>query len=412
MHASKWVGCSKYNTGRSGYTIKAVVPHIAECLTMAGVDATFAGPREASAHYCVDDTAIHQYVAEEDTAWAVGDWMGNRETISIEHVGTTEKPPSRATLDRSAELMADIARRYGWAEYVLGENVMLHKWYSATSCPATLDYDYLIERANELLRGAGGWRGPGIELAGADRRATAAAIANIKGARPAYMMTKGESWADAVTGIWIAGSLDANVLYGDEAFYITDGAGGIRLGSDDRYETNRYCLEIWEKVKGLDAGDTCLVVPGADDFYADAAAVAWASYNERMPVILYEDRKLFEDLISKFEHVVVVGNTVPKINKETERLAGPDRSATAVAVAERFGQTWGQPMICSGYSHADAIASAQWVGNDVLLFAEGPATVDALSRHRNEITTMYWVGDGSAVPYDRRYVLCEAAGLL
>lgn len=140
MPETKWIGCGKYNSGRGGYRVKQIVPHIAECPTMAGVDATLAGTREASAHYCVDDTSIHQYVAESDTAWAVGNWVGNRETISIEHVGTTANPPSRKTLDRSAELMADIARRYGWSELVLGGNVGLHKWYSATSCPAMLGY--------------------------------------------------------------------------------------------------------------------------------------------------------------------------------------------------------------------------------------------------------------------------------
>lgn len=140
-------------------------------------------------------------------------------------------------------------------------------------------------------------------------------------------------------------------------------------------------------------------------------ACAWASYNLGIPIILYEDHKNFRYLISRFRNVIVIGNTVPQIDGETERIAGADRSATAAAVAERFGQTWGQPAIVTGNNYPDGLAAAQWVGNDVLLFAEGQATADALKRHKNEITDIYWVGDANAVPYDRRRELAEAAGL-
>lgn len=254
-----------------------------------------------------------------------------------------------------------------------------------------------------------GWSGPGQEIAGADRYATAEAIANRKGWSGRLMAAAPDKWPDLASGMWAAGQLNANVLYDREDFYLSDGTGGVYLGSDNRYGTNRYTLDFWSKVKGFDPGDTCFVVPG--DSYADGVACAWASYNCGIPIVLYEDHANFRYLISKFENVIVVGNTVPKIDGETERIAGADRSATAAAVAERFGQTWGQPMIVTGWGYSDGLAAAQWVGNDVLLFAEGQATVDALKRHRGEITDIYWVGDANAVPYDRRRELAEAAGL-
>lgn len=223
------------------------------------------------------------------------------------------------------------------------------------------------------------------------------------------MKTPGDGYADPLTGMWIAGKLNANILYGGSGFYLSDGTGGIALGSDNRFGTNRYCLEIWEKVKGLDIGDTCFVVPG-DDF-ADGLACAWASYNRGIPIILYENHKKFRYLISKFKNVIVVGNAVPKINGETERIAGADRYATAAAVAERYGETWGQPMIVTGRKYPDGLAAAQWVGNDVLLFAEGQATVDALKKHKGEIATLYFVGSKDSIPYDRRRELCKAAGV-
>lgn len=139
--------------GRGGHRVVALVPHIAEG-SMASVDATFAGGgRQASAHYCVEGTTVHQYVGLEDTAWAVGDFAGNQETVSVEHAGTTAHPPTRQTLETSAHLFAWLARRYGWDRLVLGENVRLHKWYSATSCPSTMDVGWLVARANEILGG-------------------------------------------------------------------------------------------------------------------------------------------------------------------------------------------------------------------------------------------------------------------
>lgn len=129
----------------------AIVIHISECTTLSAIDNTFLGTSQTSAHYGVSSSEIHQYVALENTAWAVGHWIWNTKTVSIEHVGTTSRPPSRATLDRSTQLMAALARLKQWPELVLGENVGIHKWYSATSCPATLDVTYLVSKANEYM---------------------------------------------------------------------------------------------------------------------------------------------------------------------------------------------------------------------------------------------------------------------
>lgn len=407
----KWIGAAYYNSGRGGYSVKQIVPHISESPTLSGVDATFTnGAREASAHYCVGGSEIHQYVSEGDTAWAVGNWVGNRETISIEHVGTTGNPPSRETLETSAELHADIARRYGWSQLVLGVNVGLHKWYSATSCPATLDYNYIINRANEILRGDIGWNGPGTELAGSSRAETAGIIADAKGRQASFMLTSGYNWPDSCSGMWAAGHLDANILYGDDSYYLTDGSGGIRLGSDNRFGTNRYSLEFWNEVKGLPLGDECLVVPGLGNGI-DAAISAWVSYRFKKPIILFEDHKNFYYLISKFKTVTTIGGSVPDFKGMTRRIAGADRYATAVAVAEEFAETWGQPMFVNPDSYADAIAAAQWVGNDCVLLAGGQATLDAVAKHSGEITDAYWIGDKNSIDYDTRHSIAKKAGL-
>ncbi len=151
LNTIEWIGARWYSEGRQGNDWMALVIHISECTTLSAIDNTFLGTSETSAHYGVSSTEIHQYVSLDDTAWAVGYWTWNTKTVSIEHVGTTSWPPSRATLDRSAQLMAALARLKQWPELVLGENVGIHKWYSATSCPATLDVTYLVSKANEYM---------------------------------------------------------------------------------------------------------------------------------------------------------------------------------------------------------------------------------------------------------------------
>lgn len=151
--APTWVGARYFSRGREGNTWDYIVIHISECPTLSAIDNTFHGTRRASAHLGVGAGEIHQYVSLADTAWAVGNWPWNTRSVSIEHVGTTRNPPSRAVLDTSAQLMCALAKQKGWTQLVLGQNVGIHKWYVATSCPATLDVTYLVSRANQLLNG-------------------------------------------------------------------------------------------------------------------------------------------------------------------------------------------------------------------------------------------------------------------
>lgn len=149
----KWVGALHWSEGRQGHSVEAIVPHIMEG-SLQSCDNWFTSPDSSgSTHYGVGGKEVHQYVAEGDTAWSVGNWQGNLRTISIEHAGTTYDPPTFETVQTGAKLMADIASRLGWTELVLGKNVKLHRWYSDTSCPASLDYTTEIRLANEYLKG-------------------------------------------------------------------------------------------------------------------------------------------------------------------------------------------------------------------------------------------------------------------
>lgn len=149
----EWVGTEKYSAGRSGRDWEKLVIHTTQIPTLEGVDEEFADTqgRQASAHFAVGGTDIHQYVDLDDTAWAVGDWTWNTRTVSIEHVGTSEEPPSYTTLDTSAKLMAALASSKGWTHLTLGQNVDVHASFVETPCPFGLDVVWLVERANHYL---------------------------------------------------------------------------------------------------------------------------------------------------------------------------------------------------------------------------------------------------------------------
>lgn len=114
---------ARYFSPSSRKEIDLVVIHTAEAherpQTAENVAAFFAGAHSsrASAHYTVDSDSVVQSVQEKDVAWHAG--PANGYSIGIEHAGFAKQSAaewgdeySQAMLARSAELVADICRRY------------------------------------------------------------------------------------------------------------------------------------------------------------------------------------------------------------------------------------------------------------------------------------------------------------
>lgn len=160
-----WIGTPNYTAGRGGNHVDHITLHIMAGY-LAGTDVTFQdASRATSATYGIGaDGTIHQYVRETDTPWSDSDWLSNQTGISIEHEGGLPHAKcTRACMDASARLCADIARRHGWTrlwhEGVRG-NVYLHREIPGsthTTCPDLapngLDVDYVIRKANQILSG-------------------------------------------------------------------------------------------------------------------------------------------------------------------------------------------------------------------------------------------------------------------
>jgi N-acetyl-anhydromuramyl-L-alanine amidase AmpD len=158
--AARWVGSPNYTPGRA-QSVQYISLHIMVGY-LTGTDSIFQRPSygESSTYGIGGNGDIHQYVDENDTAWADGNGSyGNSASISIEHEGGySDAPNTDACVESSARLCADIARRHGWARLIHGQNVLLHReiWpYSHPACPDLcpnpLRWQEIIDKANNIL---------------------------------------------------------------------------------------------------------------------------------------------------------------------------------------------------------------------------------------------------------------------
>lgn len=164
MNDITWIGSPNHYNGRNGHTITHITLHIMVG-SLTGTDSVFNHPGGASAHYGIGgDGSIHQYVDETNGSWSDANYNSNNSTISIEHEGGMNGIPcTRACMDASARLCADIARRQGWTHLWhdgLKGNVWLHREIPGTDhagcpdlAPNGLDVNYVIDKANQLLQG-------------------------------------------------------------------------------------------------------------------------------------------------------------------------------------------------------------------------------------------------------------------
>lgn len=144
-----WIGSPNYTRGRGGNQIRGVIIHWMAG-TLAGTDRVFQNDlRDTSAHYGIEDTNVHQYVQDVDTAYHSGHWPTNQTTIGIEHSAQPGRDASTATMETSAQLIADLAKKHGFA--INDTTVRPHNAIKATQCPGTINLQWLIRRANELI---------------------------------------------------------------------------------------------------------------------------------------------------------------------------------------------------------------------------------------------------------------------
>ena len=152
-----WVGSPHHESGRRGRHLSGIVCHIMEG-SLAGCDSWFNNPASGvSAHYGIGkDGTIHQYVRDEDTAWANGKpnhpdlsigWLNdllsrggnpNHVTISIENEGFTGDEMPEAQYQANLALTRALLDENGLPpddQHVIGHNRIDSR--NRAHCPGT-----------------------------------------------------------------------------------------------------------------------------------------------------------------------------------------------------------------------------------------------------------------------------------
>lgn len=149
MKIIDWVNQSKnYTKGREGRKVKYIAIHwIAVGTGESAAKYLLNNSKNTSAHFVVEDANVWRLVNTEDTAHAVGNWVANTESISIEHSATPDRPASELTYQTSAELIKQLCDLYQLP--INEETIKPHKAFSATACPGTIDIPKLIKLATQ-----------------------------------------------------------------------------------------------------------------------------------------------------------------------------------------------------------------------------------------------------------------------
>ena len=150
---------NKYSS-RFGTPVKRVIVH--HWAGVNGGDSRLTNPnQEVSTNYILySDGRLVGQVPEEFRAWTSGSPQADNQSITVETQNTAvggDWPVSDAAIAKLTELIADVARRYGWGG-VGDANVIGHREVYATACPGP----YLFERlpaitnnANAMVAGGG-----------------------------------------------------------------------------------------------------------------------------------------------------------------------------------------------------------------------------------------------------------------
>ncbi len=145
-----FIGSPNQSAGRQGNGIDHIVIHWMDG-NLASADSTFQNTsRQTSAHYGIEDQTVHQYVQEADTAWHAGNWAMNCRSIGIEHSAEPGRDASAATIETSAQLVADIAKRHGIP--LDRQHVIKHcEVPYATQCCGTVPIDEILAKAQAIV---------------------------------------------------------------------------------------------------------------------------------------------------------------------------------------------------------------------------------------------------------------------
>ncbi len=148
---TKWFPAHSYNfeRGRGEEKIEFIILHWSNSESLVDTDKKFTDSnRLASVHYAIDNSEIHQYVKDPDTAFHCGSGIVDRQSIGIIVTGGVNMPVSEASYQTLSLVIEDLARKYRIPLDV--DHVKGHKDITRTFCPGSLDIFRVVQDAKAL----------------------------------------------------------------------------------------------------------------------------------------------------------------------------------------------------------------------------------------------------------------------
>lgn len=291
-------------------------------------------------------------------------------------------------------------------------------------------------------------------VAGADRHATAAAVARAAfgGGAASAVLARSDAFPDALAGSFLAGATSGPVLLtvgdqlsaatraaladlGVETVHVLGGTAAIspavttalaadgytvrRVAGANRYETAALIARAGT-VGQLEGTPAALLAGGAD--FPDALAAGPVAYAAGLPILLTAADELAPESAAAIEdlgigHVVVLGGTaavsdavvaqVAAVGATSERIAGNNRFETAAAIAdfaiERLGWAGTAVGLARGDAFPDGLAGGPHGGRSqapILLTAPDALSAETsqwLGAHTATVATVTALGGTAAV---------------
>jgi putative cell wall-binding protein len=358
-----------------------------------------------------------------------------------------------------------------WAEgtMVTLKNISGHRDGNNTACPGQKLYDRLPQLRNDVAE-AITTRGfqPAFTLGrvfGADRFATAAAVAKatFPSAGAAYL-ARGDDFADALAANYLAGhgsvpvllssrtavpqvTLDALSSLGVTSVRLLGGTAALgtevasalqakgyavsRIAGADRYETAAaIAKEAGAGAVGQDGGRRTAVLSSGTS-YPDALAAGGIVFAQHLPQLLSTQGGLSQATSAALtalgiQHVIITGGPdalgqlvetgINLMGITTERIAGADRYATGIALAnlavDRYGFDPHHIDLATGQAFPDALTAGAHVGTTkstllLTLTKSLSPGICQLANDRGGLSAGHVIGGGAAVESQVKYALEE-----
>lgn len=140
---------NNYERGRGTEKIELIVLHWSNAESLFDTDTKFNVPtRLASAHLAIENTIIHQYVKDENTAFHSGSSSVDKRSIGIICIGGVNMPISEATHQTLSLVIEELCRKYRIP--IDMDHIKGHSEVANTFCPGELDLVRVVKEAKAL----------------------------------------------------------------------------------------------------------------------------------------------------------------------------------------------------------------------------------------------------------------------